>query len=480
MRSSKLESLSTIAAAMLIVLFAVAPAFGATVGVTVPGTANPYLAGMPNGSTCCFDDSAPAQSPAPVPIALSPGLVLTFTANGNVSNGPACTPSPECSTNGPDGGAFFVSQQTGLPGTDSSNGIARMNAPLNALVGVFLDDNRPDVSPAPGGLDFGPSGLGTSFTTLSPGLKQPFFIGDGLTGSGTGAQQQFIVPNGATRLFLGTVDGIQWNNNIGGFSATVTSGAGGAAGPLAAAVLPSSRSIQVGGTATAFATILNAGGSTATDCTISQTAVSGTFLYQTTNSSTNTLTGTPNTPAPIPPGGGQTFLIAFTPSLPFGPADVALSFACSNASAAPVIAGVNTLLLSASFAPVPDIVALAATVNNDGIVNIAGINGAGAFSVATVNVGSGALITASADTGGVPLPVSVSICQTNPSTGACLGAPAANVTVQINANATPTFAIFVNGIGQVPFNPAANRIFVRFKDTAGATRGSTSVAVRTQ
>jgi hypothetical protein len=196
--------------------------------------------------------------------------------------------------------------------------------------------------------------------------------------------------------------------------------------------------------------------------------------------SSNTLTGTPNTPVPIPPGGGQTFLIAFTPSLPFGPADVALSFACSNASAAPVIAGVNTLLLSASFAPVPDIVALAATVNNDGIVNIAGINGAGAFSVATVNVGSGALITASADTGGVPLPVSVSICQTNPSTGACLGAPAANVTVQINANATPTFAIFVNGIGQVPFNPAANRIFVRFKDTAGATRGSTSVAVRTQ
>jgi hypothetical protein len=50
----------------------------------------------------------------------------------------------------------------------------------------------------------------------------------------------------------------------------------------------------------------------------------------------------------------------------------------------------------------------------------------------------------------------------------------------VNANVTPTFGIFVQGNGDVPFNPASNRIFVRFKDADGVTRGSTSVAVRTQ
>jgi hypothetical protein len=50
----------------------------------------------------------------------------------------------------------------------------------------------------------------------------------------------------------------------------------------------------------------------------------------------------------------------------------------------------------------------------------------------------------------------------------------------INAGATPTFAIFATASGQVPFDPANNRIFVIFSDAGGTVRGSTSVAVETQ
>ena len=81
--------------------------------------------------------------------------------------------------------------------------------------------------------------------------------------------------------------------------------------------------------------------------------------------------------------------------------------------------------------------------------------------MATVNIGASGSIIASADTGRVSLPVSLFICQTNPGTGACLGSPASTVTTTINANDTPTFAVFVQGSGNVPFDPAANRVFVR-------------------
>jgi hypothetical protein len=54
------------------------------------------------------------------------------------------------------------------------------------------------------------------------------------------------------------------------------------------------------------------------------------------------------------------------------------------------------------------------------------------------------------------------------------------VTTTIAPGATPTFSVFVTGSGTVAFDPANNRIFVRFEDGSGVTRGSTSVAVRTR
>jgi hypothetical protein len=250
---------------------------------------------------------------------------------------------------------------------------------------------------------------------------------------------------------------------------------------LVAAVLPSSRSVQVGTTATAFATIINAGSVMATGCGLSLlTSLPVTFAYQTTDPATNQVTGSPNTPVDISAGAAQSFVFALTPSAAIAPTDVQLSFGCTNTNPAPISSGLNTLLFSASDMPVPDIVALTATLTNDGIVNLPGTNGAGAFAVATVNMGASASITASADTGVAVLPGVVNICETNPANGQCISAINASVTTQINANATPTFGIFVQGSGNVPFDPAANRIFVRFKDGGGVTRGSTSVAVRTQ
>jgi streptogramin lyase len=250
---------------------------------------------------------------------------------------------------------------------------------------------------------------------------------------------------------------------------------------LYAAVLPLSRSVQVGGVpASAFATILNAGPGKASTCTIAPaTVIPASFVFQTTDPATNALTGTANTPADIPAGAGQSFVIAFTPNAAFAPTNVAFTFGCANANPAASVSGIDTLVLSASSSPVPDIVALAAS-GDPGYVDIPGAKGTGVFAVATINLGAGGQISVSADTGAANVPVVLTLCQTNPSTGACFTTPTPNIVTTIAANATPTFGIFAAGSAAVPDLPAINRVFVRFTDAGGALRGETSVAVRTQ
>jgi hypothetical protein len=251
---------------------------------------------------------------------------------------------------------------------------------------------------------------------------------------------------------------------------------------LVAAVLPASRSAQVGGRITAFATVINTGSVTGSSCSIGPASdLPTTFLYQTTNPATNGLTGSPNTPVDIPPGASQSFFIALTPSAAITPTDVRLDFACINASAAPVVIGLDTLLLSASSTPTPDVIALGATLKNDGIVHVTnGSPPSGVFAVATDNLGSGDTITVRTNTGSATLPVTVTVCQTNPSTGVCLQTPSASVVTGINTNGTPTFGFFVSASGSVAFDPANNRIFVTFTDSTNTIRGETSVAVETQ
>jgi len=53
------------------------------------------------------------------------------------------------------------------------------------------------------------------------------------------------------------------------------------------------------------------------------------------------------------------------------------------------------------------------------------------------------------------------------------------VTVQIEAFQTPTFAVFIEALGSVPFSPGVNRVFLRFTTLSGVMVGATSMAVRT-
>ena len=247
---------------------------------------------------------------------------------------------------------------------------------------------------------------------------------------------------------------------------------------LATAVLPGSRSATLNSAVTAFVTIINTDNFDRTGCAISPaTNVPALFSYQTTNPLTNELTGTPDTPVLIPANGIQTYVVAFTPTQSFPPTVVEFDFPCDSPSVTPVIEGVNTLLLSASATPTPDIVALTATQGGAGIVDLAADTGAGSFAVATVNVGSFGSITASVDVGSLPLVYS--ICETDPGTGQCVGTPGTTVTRSISANETPTYGIFMTATENIPFDPATNRAQVIFKDAGMITRGATSVAVRT-
>lgn len=185
--------------------------------VTVAGTANPFLSGMPPLSTCCFGDSLPAEAPTLVSgIPITAGETLTFTNVTGSTSYAGGTP-----TDPPDGNSGLLLTTSAYEGGNQSpdNIAGFIGVPVDSLVGVFLGPGAPTSNPAPSSIDF--SSIGLSFSTLSPGLQQAFFIGDGLTGSGTGSVQTFIVPAGATALYLGSADGFGWYNNTGSFDVTV-------------------------------------------------------------------------------------------------------------------------------------------------------------------------------------------------------------------------------------------------------------------
>jgi hypothetical protein len=180
--------------------------------VTVPGNANIFGAGhssppAPGGGGTGvlppeYDFGFTAGTSLYLTFSSITGTVIINAGSGdNVNDADGFgSASPDSSANSVDGLSGIIGPHAGF------------------LVGVFEIDTEP-LNPAPTLLNF--TSLGTSFTSLAPALNQVFFIGDGLTGDGTGTTQQFQIPTGATRLFLGLADAPGYHGDPGGYDDNV-------------------------------------------------------------------------------------------------------------------------------------------------------------------------------------------------------------------------------------------------------------------
>lgn len=109
---------------------------------------------------------------------------------------------------------------TDIGSHDGISGIVNRNNTM-FLVGVFLTDAEPKAGEHPDRLGFTD---GEDFTELAPLIGQTFFIGDG-------DGKTFLIPEGATRLYLGFADAYDfqgdpgwYGNNSGQLAVTVEFG----------------------------------------------------------------------------------------------------------------------------------------------------------------------------------------------------------------------------------------------------------------
>jgi hypothetical protein len=184
--------------------------------VEVNSKHNIYGAGLGSGPEIVGD----GLSPVVHNFAAGANQVLTFTSvTGTVNYYGGTQPSTE----GPDGygPSFFPYPPGEFPTSPLSfegfHGLSGLRDTNNGayLVGVFLTDAAP-APPAPPLPDFSNN---KSFASLSPLIAQFFFIGDGLTGTGSGDVQEFFVPPTATRLYMGFIDSA-FVDNLGSLTAT--------------------------------------------------------------------------------------------------------------------------------------------------------------------------------------------------------------------------------------------------------------------
>ncbi len=214
---------------------AIAKCTSITTTISPPASGNLWLSGMPSNTTTqnlrpdnstVWDNSgtaatgtAAAQRPLVIDLAAM-GIQGGATINLEGITGTASWQSGSSgSNNTADGDAgFIVGHGVVYPGsvpTTSDNGLSNTRAPIGAVMAVFQSNSAPDGSGAPSSLDFGTTS-DRDYTSVSPQLKQVFFIGDGKRDNGE--LQTITVPTGATKLYLGMMDAWQWNDNVGNFT----------------------------------------------------------------------------------------------------------------------------------------------------------------------------------------------------------------------------------------------------------------------
>ncbi|MDB5297691.1 MAG: wapA 1 [Phycisphaerales bacterium] len=187
---------------------------GNVVTPVVKAKGTPWLAGVPAGGTvdgyggnsrACV---APENSPTAVTdLPLVPGGTLYFRQTTGQ------TSYEGSGQYGPDG------QLDRLVRQQPANGINATTAPIMALVGIFLDDRAPGTYADAPELDYS-TDASRDKKQYKPKLKQVFFIGDGLDSGGN--LQEFVVPAGTTRFYLGLMDEkAWWWDNVGELKTTM-------------------------------------------------------------------------------------------------------------------------------------------------------------------------------------------------------------------------------------------------------------------
>lgn len=182
---------------------------------------DPWLANATSGTTASYDDTAPAQQET-TPLTVIPGSKITITSvTGDVMHTPAAA------TDGPDGETTNMYWHMKDPpsgavaeGQGAQNNIGDVVAPIDSLLGLFMNGSAPTAANAPTTVRQYSTDYNQSTPINNITLQQPFYVGDGT--NYTGSHQTFVVPPRATQMFLGIMDGYEWNNNNGTFTVTGT------------------------------------------------------------------------------------------------------------------------------------------------------------------------------------------------------------------------------------------------------------------